>query len=315
VLSGRMLHCVQHDKGGFPTARLGAPAPMFDFLFIQVLNGVAYGLLIFLLAAGLTLIFGMMDVINLAHGSFYMVGAYVGLSTISRTHNFWLALIAAPLLVGALGLIVEGGLLRPLYRRVQLDQVILTFGLAYMVADIVKWIWGADVRSIDPPTGLDGATELLGNIYPSYRLFVIVVGILIALLLWAVQQRTRIGSIIRAGVADKEMVSGLGVNVGLIFTGVFVFGVALAAFSGVVAGPILGLYQGMDSDTLIIALIVVVVGGLGTLTGAFWGGLLIGLADTFGKVLIPEFAQFLTFAIMALVLLVRPSGLFGKRPA
>jgi len=290
-------------------------AQTLDFLFIQVLNGVAFGLLIFLLATGLTLIFGMMDVINLAHGSFYMIGAYVGLSMVRITHNFWLALIVAPLVVAALGLLVEGSLLRPLYRRVQLDQVILTFGLAYMVSDIVKWIWGADIQSISPPSNLDGATELLGSFYPSYRLFVIGVGIVIAALLWAVQKRTRIGAIIRAGVADKEMVGGLGVNVGLVFTGVFMFGVALAAFSGVVAGPILGLYQGMDSDTLIIALIVVVVGGLGTLTGAFWGGLLIGLADTFGKVLIPEFALFLTFAVMALVLLLRPSGLFGRKLA
>ena len=288
---------------------------MADFLFTQVLNGVAYGLLIFLLAAGLTLIFGMMDVINLAHGSFYMVGAYVGLSMVRYTNNFWLALIVAPLAVAVLGFIVEGSLLRPLYRRVQLDQVILTFGLAYMVADIVKWIWGADVRGIDPPPGFDGVANVLGTVYPMYRLFVIGVGVVIALFLWLIQQRTRIGSIIRAGVADKEMVGGLGVNVGLIFTGVFVFGAALAAFSGVVAGPILGLYPGMDSDTLIIALIVVVVGGLGTLTGAFWGGLLIGLADTFGKVLIPEFALFLTFAVMALVLLVRPSGLFGRKLA
>jgi branched-subunit amino acid ABC-type transport system permease component len=288
---------------------------MLDFLLTQVLNGVAYGLLIFLLAAGLTLIFGMMDVINLAHGSFYMVGAYVGLSMIRVVHNFWLALIVAPLIVGAFGLIVEGSLLRPLYQRIQLDQVILTFGLAYMVADIVKWVWGADIRTIDVPGGLDGVASAGSIVYPTYRLFVIGVGVAIALLLWAIQQRTRIGSIIRAGVADKEMVSGLGVNVSLIFAGVFVFGAALAAFSGVVAGPILGLYPGMDSDTLIIALIVVVVGGLGTLTGAFWGGLLIGLADTFGKVLIPEFALFLTFAVMGVVLLVRPSGLFGRKLA
>jgi len=290
-------------------------AQTLDFLFVQVLNGVAFGLLIFLLATGLTLIFGMMDVINLAHGSFYMIGAYVGLSIVRSTNNFWLALLIAPLVVAALGLLVESGLLRRLYNRVQLDQVILTFGLAYMISDIVKWIWGADIRSIPPPGNLEGATQFLGNFYPTYRLFVIGVGILIALLLWVMQKRTRIGAIIRAGVADKEMVSGLGINVGLVFTGVFTFGVALAAFSGVVAGPILGLYLGMDSDTLIIALIVVVVGGLGTLTGAFWGGLLIGLADTFGKVLIPEFALFLTFAVMALVLLVRPSGLFGRKLA
>ncbi|HLY64035.1 MAG TPA: branched-chain amino acid ABC transporter permease [Chloroflexota bacterium] len=278
-----------------------------------MLNGVAYGLLIFLLAAGLTLIFGMMDVINLAHGSFYMVGAYVGLTLVRITHSFWLALIVAPLVVALLGFVIETSLLRRLHNRVQLDQVILTFGLAYMLAEAVKWIWGAQVQSLDPPDRLDGGSELLGNIYPTYRLFVIGVGLLVALLLWAIQQRTRIGSIIRAGVADKEMVGGLGINVGLVFTGVFVFGAALAAFSGVVAGPVLGLYQGMDSDTLIIALIVVVVGGLGTLTGAFWGGLLIGLADTFGKVLIPQFSLFLTFAVMGLILLVRPSGLFGRK--
>jgi len=288
---------------------------MFDFLFVQVLNGVAYGLLIFLLAAGLTLIFGMMDVINLAHGSFYMVGAYVGLSMVRQTHNFWLALVVAPLIVAVLGLVVQGGFLRPLYGRLQLDQVILTFGLAYMLADAVRWIWGAGVQTIDPPPGFEGGAEVLGNFYPTYRLLVIGIGMVIALLLWLIQERTRLGSIIRAGVSDKEMVGGLGVNVGLVFTGVFVFGAALAAFSGVVAGPILGLYQGMDSDTLIIALMVVVVGGLGTLTGAFWGGLLIGLADTFGKVLIPEFSLFLTFAVMALVLLFRPSGLLGRKLA
>ena len=288
---------------------------MIDFLFTQVLNGVAYGVVIFLLAAGLTLIFGMMDVINLAHGSFYMVGAYIGLSLVRSTHNFWLALAIAPLVVAILGFFVEGGLLRPLYGRVQLDQVILTFGLAYMVTDAVKWIWGADVQSIDTPPLLSGAADFLGTVYPTYRLFVIGVGVLIAILLWLVQQRTRIGSVIRAGVADKEMVGGLGVNVAIVFTGVFMFGAALAAFGGVVAGPILGVYQGMDSDTLIVALIVVVVGGLGTLTGAFWGGLLIGIADAFGKTLIPEFSLFLTFAVMALVLLVRPSGLFGRKLA
>src|SRR5436305_2465533 len=154
-----------------------------------------------------------------------------------------------------------------------------------MLAVMVKWVSGATVFSIDPPPGMGAGAKVPGNFYPTYRLFVISVGIVVALVLWAIQQRTRIGSIIRAGVADKEMVGGLGVNVGLIFTGVFVFGAALAALSGVVAGPVLGLYQGMDSDTLIVALIVVVVGGLGTLTGAFWGGLLIGVADTFGNVL------------------------------
>jgi branched-subunit amino acid ABC-type transport system permease component len=257
----------------------------------------------------------MMDVVNLAHGSFYMIGAYVGLSVFRATRSFWLALVVAPLVVAILGALIESGLLKRLYRRPLLDQVVLTFGLAFMAADAVRWIWGADQLTLPPPDLLGGATQLAGNPYPIYRLFVIGVGILVFLLLWGIQMRTRIGSVIRAGVADREMVAGLGVNIGAVFTGVFAFGTALAAFGGVVAAPILNLYPGMDSDVLITALIVVVVGGLGTLTGAFWGGLLIGIAVTFGNALVPQVALVLTFAVMAVVLLVRPNGLFGLKAA
>jgi branched-chain amino acid transport system permease protein len=286
-----------------------------DFLVVQGLNGVAYGLLIFLLAAGLSLVFGMMHVVNLVHGSFFMLGAYLGYSVLRASDNFWLAVVVAPILVGALGVAIEMLLLKRLYGRPLLDQVVLTFGLAYVVADVIRGIWGANELVLPAPSGLNGVLPVLGNSYPIYRLFVIALGVLIAIALWLVEHRTRIGSVIRAGVADREMVSGLGVNIGRLFTGVFGFGAALAGFGGVVAGPIVSLHLGLDGEVLITGLIVVVVGGLGTLTGAFWGGLLIGVAVTFLTAIVPQLALILTFLVMAAILLVRPNGLFGRRLA
>jgi branched-chain amino acid transport system permease protein len=288
---------------------------MVDFLVVQGLNGVAYGLLIFLLAAGLSLVFGMMHVVNLAHGSFFMLGAYLGYSVLRASDNFWLAVVVAPILVGALGVVIEMLLLRRLYGRPLLDQVVLTFGLAYVVGDFIRGVWGATALVLPAPTGLNGVLPVLGTKYPIYRLFVIALGVLIAIGLWLVEHRTRVGAIIRAGVADREMVAGLGVNVGKLFTGVFGFGAALAAFGGVVAGPIVSLYLGLDGRVLLTGLIVVVVGGLGTLTGAFWGGLLIGVAVTFLTAIVPQLALILTFLVMVAVLLVRPNGLFGRRLA
>lgn len=284
-----------------------------DFVIVQGLNGIAYGLLLFLLAAGLSLIFGMMDVVNLAHGSFFMLGAYIGYSAARATHNFWVALIVAPLVIGALGVLIETTLLKRLYRRPLLDQVILTFGLSFMVAELVKIVWGTNELVLQPPDIFAGPVDVLGNTYPVYRLFVIAIGLLIALALWMAERRTRIGAIIRAGVADRQMTAGLGVNIGAVFTGVFAFGAALAAFGGVVAGPVLSLFPGMDGQVLINALIVVVVGGMGSLTGAFWGGLLIGIAVTFLTILVPAIALVLTFVVMGMILLVRPNGLFGMK--
>jgi branched-subunit amino acid ABC-type transport system permease component len=284
-----------------------------DFVIVQGLNGVAYGLLLFLLAAGLSLIFGMMDVVNLAHGSFFMLGAYIGYSASRASHNFWLALIVAPIIVGILGVAIEVGLLKRLYRRPLLDQVILTFGLSFMFAELVKIIWGTSELVLQPPDIFAGPIDILGSTYPVYRLFVIGIGLLIALGLWTVERRTRLGAIIRAGVADRQMVAGLGVNIGAVFTGVFAFGAALAAFGGVVSGPVLGLFIGLDGQVLINALIVVVVGGMGSLTGAFWGGLLIGVAVTFLTILVPAIALVLTFLVMGMILLVRPNGLFGMK--
>jgi branched-subunit amino acid ABC-type transport system permease component len=282
-----------------------------DF-FAQALNGLAYGVLLFLLSVGLTLIFGMLDVVNLAHGSFYMLGAYAGLALIAGTGSFWLALVVAPVLVGILGALIERGVLRPLYGRPALDQVLLTFGFIYLFEDVVKWIWGGRIRSIPTPDAFSGSVKILGATIPSYRLFVIVFGLAMAVLLWLLIERTRLGSIVRAGVFDAEMTSGLGIDIHRVFTGVFAFGVALAALSGVIAGPIQSAYPAMGSEILVRTLIVVVVGGLGSLKGSLAGSLIIGQAETFGKAWLPETSMLIIYVVMALVVLLRPQGLFGR---
>lgn len=283
------------------------------FYLLQALNGLAYGMLLFLLAAGLSLIFGLMEVVNLAHGGFYMLGAYLGLSLAKWTGSFWVAVLVAPLLTAAGGFLLEWEFLRPLYRRTHLDQILLTFGFAFVFTDLARWLWGADVQSLAPPPGLDRSVPILGALFPAYRLFVIALGGALALGLWLGLSRTRLGALVRAGVANKEMTQALGFDIALVFTGVFAFGTALAGLAGVVAAPIQGVFPGVDFETLIVTLIVVVVGGLGTFGGSFWGSLLIGEADTFGKTLLPQAALVFIYLVMAAVLLVRPAGLFGGR--
>ena len=286
--------------------------PLLVDLLAQALNGLAYGVLLFLLSVGLTLIFGMLDVINLAHGSFYMLGAYAGLTLIAATGSFWLAFALAPLVVGLIGVLVERALLRPLYRRPPLDQVLLTFGLIYLFEDLVKWFWGGRIRSIAPPALFAGSVRLGHVTVPSYRLFVIGFGLVMAVLLWALIERTHLGALIRAGVFDAEMAAGLGIDVGRVFTGVFALGAALGGLSGVVAGPIQSAYPSMGVSILIPALIVVVVGGLGSLKGSLVGSLLIGQAETFGKAWLPGVSMLMIYLVMALTVLLRPRGLFGQ---
>jgi len=281
-------------------------------LFGQALNGLAYGVLLFLLSVGLTLIFGMLDVVNLAHGSFYMLGAYAGLSLIAATGNFWLALLAAPVAVGLIGALIERACLRPLYRRPPLDQVLLTFGFIYLFEDLVKWIWGGRIRSIPPPELFSGSVSLGGTIVPSYRLFVIGFGLVMAILLYLVIERTRLGAVIRAGVFDAEMTAGMGINIHRVFTAVFAFGAALGGLSGVIAGPIQSAFPSMGVTILIPALIVVVVGGLGSLKGSLIGSLVIGQAETFGKAWLPDAAMLIIYVVMAGIVLIRPQGLFGR---
>ncbi|MBI4638703.1 MAG: branched-chain amino acid ABC transporter permease [Candidatus Rokubacteria bacterium] len=286
--------------------------PVLSDIFAQVLNGLAYGVLLFLLSVGLTLVFGMLDIVNLAHGSFYMLGAYAGLALIAATGNFWLAMVVAPFVIGALGAVIERSCLRPLYARPLLDQVLLTFGFIYLFEDVVKWIWGGKIRSIPAPDLFSGSVKILDATVPSYRLFVIVFGLAMAVALWLLIERTRLGAIIRAGVFDAEMAAGLGINIHRMFTGVFASGAALAGLSGVIAGPIQSAYPAMGASILIPALIVVVVGGLGSLKGSLAGSLIIGQAETFGKVWLPESAMLIIYVVTALVVLLRPQGLFGR---
>jgi len=283
-----------------------------DNILLQFLNGLVGGMLLFIMAAGLSLIFGQMNVINLTHGAFYLIGSYIGYTMVNQFGSFWLALLAAPILVGMLGILIERLLLRRFYGEdSHLKQVLLTFGIALVLGDFMEWTWGATPLAIDPPALLGGTLPIFGIQFPIYRLALIIFGILLAIILWIFLERTRIGAIIRAGVSDATMVSGLGINIERVFTGVFVFGTMLAALAGVIGAPIFSLYLGLDFDILILTLVVVVLGGLGTLKGAFWGALLIGMADTFGKALIPQFSLFIIFAVMAMILLIRPAGLFG----
>jgi branched-subunit amino acid ABC-type transport system permease component len=286
--------------------------PVLSDVLAQALNGLAYGVLLFLLSVGLTLIFGMLDVVNLAHGSFYLLGAYAGLALIAATGSFWLSMLVAPVAVGLVGALVERGLLRPLYRRPTLDQVLLTFGLVYLFEDLVKWIWGGSIRSIRPPEVFTGSVTLAGLTLPSYRLFVIGFGLAMAVVLWLLIEKTRLGAVIRAGVFDAEMTAGLGININLVFTGVFAFGAALGGLSGVIAGPIQSAYPSMGVSILIPALIVVVIGGLGSLKGSLVGSLIIGQAETFGKAWLPALSMLMIYVVMALIVLLRPQGLFGR---
>jgi branched-chain amino acid transport system permease protein len=282
-----------------------------DLVVLQALNGISFGALLFILAAGLSLVFGMMDVLNLAHGAFYMLGAYLGLLVVRETGNFWLALLVVPLAVGLLGLVLEPLLLRRLRGR-HLDQALLTIGVALVITDLIRIVFGGEIRGLPAPAGLDGSVDVLGNPYPAYRVFVIVFGVALAALLWLVHRRTTAGALIRAGVNDAEMLSALGVDIDRVFAVTFAIASGLAALAGVVASPILSIQLGMDVDALIFSLIVVVVGGLGTLSGAAAGAALVGPADSFGKVFFEQFSLAFIFAIMALVLLLKPTGLLGR---
>jgi branched-chain amino acid transport system permease protein len=283
------------------------------FFLIQVLNGVQYGLLLFLVASGLTLIFGIMGIINLAHGSFYMLGAYLAFSFTEATGSLWFALCLAVPLSVVLGFVLEALLFRFLYRRDHLYQVLLTYGLILVFEESRSILFGDDVHGVAVPAILDFSLPLTGTLaYPAYRLFISAVCLVIALALYLVIQRTRLGMTIRAGTANREMVQSLGIDIGLIYRLIFALGVALAAFAGMIAAPVSSVFPGMGNQILIISFVVVVIGGIGSVRGAFLGSLLIGLADTFGQVLAPDIAGMTVYMLMAAVLLWRPAGLFGR---
>ncbi|HEY8244720.1 MAG TPA: branched-chain amino acid ABC transporter permease [Casimicrobiaceae bacterium] len=282
-----------------------------EFIATQLVNGLAYGVLLFLMSAGLSLIFGLMNVVNVAHGSFFMLGAFFALAIHKWTGSFWAALALSWIPAVAVGVVMERVFIRKLYTRGHLDQVLLTFGFTFVFVDLVRMIWGADIRELPVPEILTGVVEVGGVIVPKYRLFLIAFGGLVGLLLWLFLERSRVGAMVRAGVDDAFTATGIGINVPLLFASVFALGVGLAAIGGTVAGPILGLYPGMDIEILIPAFIVVVIGGMGSLRGAFVASVFVGLVDTFGKAYFPDFALFMIYLLMVVVLLTRPQGLFG----
>lgn len=290
---------------------------------IQLLNGVQYGLLLFLVASGLTLIFGIMGVINLSHGSFYMVGAYLAWSLSQHLGSFWIALPTGIVLSVALGMLLEWLFIRHLYKRDHLQQVLLTYGLILIFSELRSILWGDDVHSVAVPALLAGSiplTEVLS--YPVYRLWLSLVCVILAGLMYYVIQHTRLGMMIRAGASNREMTQSLGINIDVLYRFVFALGVALAAFAGMIAAPVSSVFPGMGNQVLIVCFVVVVIGGIGSVKGAMAAALLIGLVDTFGKVLeveiggfrvLPELAGMSIYMLMAIVLLWRPEGLFARR--
>jgi branched-chain amino acid transport system permease protein len=284
----------------------------YSFL-IQLLNGVQYGLLLFLVASGLTLIFGIMGIINLAHGSFYMVGAYMAFSLSALTGSLLWAIVLGVVLAVALGLFLEAALFSRFYRREHLEQVLLTYGLILVFEELRSLLVGNDVHGVQVPALLGGSIRLTETLsYPVYRLFMSAVCLVMAGLLYLVIQRTRLGMMIRAGASNREMVQSLGLNINLVYRLVFAMGVALAAFGGMIAAPASSVYPGMGTGVLIICFVVVVIGGIGSVWGALVAALLIGLVDTFGKVLLPSAAGVMVYLLMAAILLWRPEGLVKR---
>lgn len=284
-----------------------------ELVLIQILNGVQYGLLIFLAASGLTLVFGILGIINLSHGSFYMLGAYLSLTLTSLTGDIFLTLLLGVPLAFVFGMLVEWLFVRHLYGRDHLQQVLLTFALILIFNDLQRMVWGTRPHSVPIPSYLRESIPLSDVLsYPVYRLAVAGVCVLLVLCMIYVIQYTRIGQMIRAGESNREMVEVLGIDSRLLYRFVFAAGVALAAAAGTIAAPIDSVYPGIGEPVLIISFVVVVIGGIGSIKGAFFGALLIGLADAFGKVFLPEFASVVVYALMAAVLVVRPGGLFGR---
>jgi branched-chain amino acid transport system permease protein len=283
------------------------------FLLIQLLNGVQYGLLLFLVASGLTLVFGIMGIINLAHGSFYMVGAYLAFALSSLTGSLLAAIVLGVALSVVFGIVLEWALFSRLYARDHLQQVLLTYGLILVLEELRSLAVGNDVHGVKVPDLLDASVRLTPTLsYPVYRLFMSAVCVAIAGGLWLLIQRTRVGMMIRAGASNREMVQSLGVDIRLVYRLVFALGVALAAFAGMLAAPVSSVYPGMGTGVLIICFVVVVVGGIGSVWGALGAALLIGVADTLGSVLVPQAAGVTVYLLMAAILLWRPEGLFGR---
>jgi branched-chain amino acid transport system permease protein len=286
---------------------------MSGLVEIQLLNGIVQGMIYALVAAGLTLIFGMLDIPNFAHGAFYALGAYVAFTVVAATGNFWLAIAVAPLVVGGLGLLVDAFAMRRLARAGHVYQILFTLGLVLIVQEAIVLVWGADPTSIDVPRALGGGVPLGAVSFPYYRLFLVGASALVIGAVWLALERTKYGAIIRAGIDDPQMVACIGIDVQRLFTVVFGIGVGLAALAGALILPIRGGQPAMGNELMATSFAVVVIGGLGSYLGAVVGGIFVGLTQAIMTILYPAASEVAIFAAMALVILVRPQGLFGKR--
>ena len=283
------------------------------FFLFEVFNSLTLAALLFLVASGFALIFGLMRITNLAHGGLYLVGGYIGLSVAQHTGNFFLGVATGGVAIGLMGVLIQRGLLG--FVQGDLPQVLLTLGIALVLGDMSLVVWGGYPQTIPVPEQLQQSVTIGPLTYPVYRLFVLALGVAVFLLLLYLLYRTRLGALIRAGVDDLEMVDALGINIKKVFTWVFLLGAALAGLSGVLGGAFLSLYPGADSDILTLSLVVVVVGGIGSLAGTMVGSVLVAFLSTFGQVYVPELAYFLIFGPMLIVLPLRPQGLFGRKVA
>lgn len=303
---------------------------MAQLVLEQALNGLQFGLMLFLLAAGLTLVFGIMDMINLAHGSLYMGGAYLAAAAAEASGSFLAGIAAAVAGMAVVGVLLELTLLRRLYARDHLSQVLATFALILIANETVRMIWGPQPMMLNPPEALSGPVEFAGFLYPGYRLLIIAVGLAVAVFLYYLVARTRVGMWVRAGATNREMTEALGIDVPRLFTGIFALGAALCALAGALLGPLLAVQVGMGENILILAFVVIVIGGIGSIRGALVGSLLVGIADTLGRALLPTLlrsvassevaanlgpalASILIYLLMAAVLFWKPTGLFPAR--
>jgi branched-chain amino acid transport system permease protein len=286
---------------------------MTTALFVeQLMNGVQFGIMLFLMSAGLTLVFGIMNMINLVHSTFYMAGAFIAATLIQMTGSFVLGILGGTIGAAIFGVVVEFAVLRRFYLRSHLDQVLVTFGLILVFSDAFRMIWGSTPLPMAPPVALSGFVTIFPGVdYPVYRLIIIAVGLAAAVALYVLVLKTKAGMWVRAGASDRETAQALGVDVGRLFTAVFAMGAALAGLAGLMTGPITAVQVGMGEPILILALVVTVIGGIGSVRGALVGALVIGIVDTFGRVLLPAaFSSMIIFILMAAILAVRPSGLF-----
>ncbi len=285
---------------------------LFAFLITQSLNALSQAALLFFLGVGLTLIFGIMRIVNFAHGTLYMFGAFVGYSVARSTGSFWTALLLAPLVVGVAGLLFEFAILRRLYRREASAFLMVTFGLALVLGEIVRLAWGPEALQVEPPRAFAGIVFLVGEPFPTYRLFLVGAGIIVAVAIWQVLDRTRLGLLIRAASQNPEMVSALGIDLNLIRSAVFGIGCGLAGLGGVLAAPLVTASVGMAATMIIDAFVIVIIGGMGSFLGSLIAALLIAFTQVFGEYYLPDLALAFMYLLMLLVLVVRPGGLLGK---